>query len=166
MVEQDKIAPMLWFDGNAEEAAGFYTGLFPDSRIDAVIRSPVNNPSTAKGDVLLVEFTLMGRSFSGLNGGPQIRFNEAISLQVDCADQAEVDHYWNALTANGGSEIQCGWCKDRFGLFWQVTPRRLMELMRSSDGSTAERAMKAMMGMIKIDIAALEAAVAGTQADA
>ena len=161
-----KITPCLWFDGNAEEAARFYTGLFPDSRIDAVQRSPADNPSTAKGEVLVVQFTLAGQSFTGLNGGPAFRFTEAVSFQIDCADQAEVDRYWNALTADGGSESQCGWCKDRFGLSWQVVPRRLLELMASPDRSEAERAMQAMMGMKKLDVAAIEAAASGANADA
>lgn len=157
----EKITPCLWFDGDAEQAAEFYVGLFPDSRIDAVHRSPVDNPSTLKGDVLLVEFTLAGRPFTGLNGGPQFQFTEAVSFQIDCADQAEVDYYWSALTADGGREIQCGWCKDRFGLSWQVVPRRMMELMASNDRAEAARAMQAMMGMTKMDIAALEAAAKG-----
>lgn len=157
----EKITPCLWFDGDAEQAAEFYVGLFPDSRVDAVHRSPVDNPSTLKGDVLLVEFTLAGRSFTGLNGGPQFQFTEAVSFQIDCADQAEVDYYWSALTADGGREIQCGWCKDRFGLSWQVVPRRMMELLSSSDRAEAARAMQAMMGMTKMDVAALEAAAKG-----
>lgn len=157
----EKITPCLWFNGDAEQAAEFYVGLFPDSRVDAVHRSPVDNPSTLKGDVLLVEFTLAGRSFTGLNGGPQFQFTEAVSFQIDCADQAEVDYYWSALTADGGREIQCGWCKDRFGLSWQVVPRRMMELLSSSDRAEAARAMQAMMGMTKMDVAALEAAAKG-----
>ena len=157
----EKITPCLWFDGDAEQAAEFYVGIFPDSRIDAVHRSPVDNPSTLKGDVLLVEFTLAGRPFTGLNGGPQFQFTEAVSFQIDCADQAEVDYYWSALTADGGREIQCGWCKDRFGLSWQVVPRRMMELLASNDRAEAGRAMQAMMGMTKMDVAALEAAAKG-----
>lgn len=154
----DKITPCLWFDGNAEEAAAFYTGLFPDSWIDAVVRSPADNPSTAKGEVILVQFTLSGRAFTGLNGGPLFSFTEAVSFQIECADQAEVDRYWNALTADGGSASQCGWCKDRFGLSWQVVPRRMLELLASPDRGAAERAMQAMMGMGKLDVAAIEAA--------
>lgn len=155
------ITPFLWFDGNAEEAAAFYVDLFPDSRIDKVMRSPAENPSTAKGKVLVVEFTLSGQGFAGLNGGPQYRFTEAVSFAIDCADQAEVDRYWAALTADGGEPGPCGWCKDRFGLSWQVVPRRMMELLWSDDGAAAERAMKAMMSMGKLDVAALEAAAQG-----
>ena len=161
-----KITPCLWFDGNAEEAARFYIDLFPDSRIDSVLRSPADNPAMAKGDVLMVAFTLAGRPFTGLNGGPEFHFTEAVSFQIDCADQAEVDRYWNALIADGGSESQCGWCKDRFGLSWQVVPRRLLELFSSPDRAAAERAMEAMLGMKKLDIAALEAAANGANADA
>ncbi|HKX22854.1 MAG TPA: VOC family protein [Rhizorhapis sp.] len=162
----DKITPCLWFDGKAEEAAQFYTGLFPDSRIDAVHRSPADNPSTNEGDVLFVEFTLTGKSFTGLNGGPLFPFTEAVSFQIDCADQAEVDRYWTALTSDGGSESQCGWCKDRFGLSWQVVPRRLIEWMTSPDRAAAGRAMQAMMGMRKIDVAAIEAAAKSETANA
>lgn len=157
----DKITPNLWFNGNAEQAAAFYVSLFPDSRIDAVHRSAADNPSTRKGEVLFVEFTLAGRSFAGINGGPQFPFTEAVSFQIDCADQAEVDRYWAALTADGGSAVQCGWCRDRFGLSWQVVPRRLGELLASPDSAAAERAMKAMLGMVKLDVAALEAAARG-----
>jgi len=155
------ITPNLWFDGDAEEAAAFYVSLFPDSRIDAVHRSPADNPSTRKGEVLFVEFTLAGQPFAGINGGPQYRFTEAVSFSIDCADQAEVDRYWEALTADGGQEVACGWCKDRFGLSWQVVPRRLGELLSSSDRAAAERAMQAMMKMIKLDVAVLEAAAKG-----
>lgn len=155
------ITPTLWFDGKAEEAARFYASFFPDSRIDAVHRAAADNPSTKKGDVLLVEFTLAGRGFTGLNGGPLFPFTEAVSFQIDCADQAEVDRYWNALTADGGSEGPCGWCKDRFGLSWQVVPKRLKALLGSPDKAAAERAMQAMLKMHKLDVAALEAAAAG-----
>lgn len=157
----DKITPNLWFNDNAEEAAAFYSGLFPDSRIEAIHRSPADNPSTKKGEVLVVEFTLSGRTFVGINGGPQFHFTEAVSLQIDCEDQSEVDHYWDQLIANGGSPVQCGWCKDRFGLSWQVVPRRLGEMISSPDREAAGRAMKAMMEMIKLDVAALEAAFRG-----
>lgn len=156
-----KITPSLWFDGRAQEAALFYVGLFPDSRIDEIHRSAADNPSTAEGNILAVRFTLSGRPFMGLNGGPQFPFTEAVSFQIDCADQAEVDHYWTALIADGGSEGQCGWVKDRFGLSWQVVPRRLGELLSSPDRAAAERAMRAMLGMKKLDIAALKAAAAG-----
>lgn len=157
----DKITPCLWFDGEAEEAATFYTSLFPDSRVDATHRSPADNPSGRKGDVLLVQFTLSGRSYTALNGGPQFPFTEAVSLEIHCQDQAEVDRYWHALIADGGSEGQCGWCKDRFGLSWQVVPRRLGELLSSPDRPAAQRAMQAMLKMTKLDVAALEAAANG-----
>ncbi len=157
----EKITPHLWFDGDAEAAAEFYVSLFPDSRIDAVHRSAGDNPSTRKGEVLLVQFTLAGRPYAGINGGPQFSFTEAVSLQIDCADQAEVDHYWHALIAGGGSESQCGWCKDRFGLSWQVFPRRLGELLASPDRAAAERTMQAMLQMQKLDVALLEAAARG-----
>ena len=159
----DKITITLWFDGVAEQAAAFYVGLFPNSRIDAIHRSPADNPSTEKGAVLVVEFTLDGRAFTALNGGPHFKFTEAVSLVIDCVDQAEVDRYWQALIADGGSPSQCGWCKDRFGLSWQVTPRRLKELLAQPDRAAAERAMQAMMQMAKIDISKLEAASNGDQ---
>lgn len=157
----DKVSTCLWFNGTAEEAANFYISLFPDSRIDRIMRAPLDNPGTGQGDVLFVEFTLAGRRYSGLNGGPNFPLTEAVSLVIDCADQKEVDYFWDALIADGGSESECGWCRDRFGLSWQVTPSRLIELMNSSDRATAERVMGAMMTMRKIDIAALEAAVNG-----
>ena len=154
----DKIAPCLWFDGKAQEAAEFYTSLFPDSRIDNIDRAPGDNPSTPEGAVLTVGFTLAGRSFIGLNGGPDFTFSEAISLSIDCEDQAEVDRYWNALIADGGEESQCGWLKDRFGLSWQVVPRQLIEMLGSSDRDAARRAMEAMLQMQKIDVAKLQQA--------
>lgn len=159
-----KITPCLWFDGQAEEAATFYVGLFPDSRIDHVARSAADNPSTSKGDVLTVDFTLAGNRFQGLNGGPQFRFNEAISFSIGCADQAEVDRYWAALVEGGGEHGPCGWLKDRFGVSWQVVPRRLVELLEGPDAAGAERAMQAMLQMTKIDIATLEKAYAAASA--
>lgn len=156
-----QITPNLWFDGTAEQAAAFYVGLFPDSRIESVLRSPADNPSTPQGAVLAVEFTLNGQPFVGINGGPAFRFNEAVSFAIDCEDQAEVDRYWQALTAEGGGPGRCGWCSDRFGLSWQVTPRRLRELLAAEDPEAAGRAMQAMLGMGRIDIAALEAAARG-----
>ncbi|WDR03893.1 VOC family protein [Devosia algicola] len=156
-----KITPSLWFDGNAEEAAEFYVSLFPNSRIDKKVGSASDNPSTKKGEILVVEFVLDGQKFIGINGGPAFKFTEAISFSIDCADQAEVDRYWDALTANGGAPSQCGWCKDRFGLSWQVVPKRLSQLLASQDRAAAERAMQAMLKMTKIEVAALEAAVAG-----
>jgi predicted 3-demethylubiquinone-9 3-methyltransferase (glyoxalase superfamily) len=157
----DKIVPCLWFDGEAEAAANFYVTLFPDSRVDAVHRSPADYPSGSAGDVLTVQFTLAGRSYLGLNGGPLFHFTEALSLQVDCDDQAEVDRIWDAIIEGGGEASQCGWIKDRWGLSWQVTPRRLPQMLSSPDRAAAARAMQAMMTMGKIDIAALESAFAG-----
>jgi predicted 3-demethylubiquinone-9 3-methyltransferase (glyoxalase superfamily) len=154
----DKISPCLWFDGQAEEAAKFYTSIFPNSRIDTVDRSPGETPSGPKDMVLTVNFTLDGRSFIGLNGGPDFKFNEAISLSIDCADQAEVDRYWDALLAGGGEESVCGWLKDRFGVSWQVIPRQLPEMMNSSDRAAAARVLEAMLKMVKIDVAELERA--------
>jgi predicted 3-demethylubiquinone-9 3-methyltransferase (glyoxalase superfamily) len=157
----DKISPCLWFDGEAEEAARFYTSLIPDSHITSVNRSPADTPSGKKDSVLTVEFTLGGRSFIGLNGGDDFKFNEAISLSIDCEDQAEVDRYWEALLANGGEESVCGWLKDRYGLSWQVVPRRMNEVFTGQDRAAAERAMEAMLKMRKIDIAEIERAAAG-----
>ena len=158
-----KIQPCLWFDGNAEDAARFYADTFPDTRIGAVMRAPGDYPAGQRGDVLTVEMTLLGMPFLLLNGGPEFTFNEAVSFQVATDDQAETDRYWDAIVGNGGQASVCGWCKDRFGLSWQITPRRLTELM-AAGGDTAARAFKAMMEMTKIDIAALERAVAGTGA--
>jgi predicted 3-demethylubiquinone-9 3-methyltransferase (glyoxalase superfamily) len=157
----NKIVPCLWFDGQAEEAARFYVSLFPDSRIDKVVRSAADNPSTREGDVLTVEFTLAGSPFVGLNGGPQFRFTEAVSFSIDCADQAEVDRYWDALVEDGGEHSMCGWLKDRFGLSWQVVPRELSEMLESPDAAAARRAMEAMLQMTKLDIARLREAYGG-----
>jgi predicted 3-demethylubiquinone-9 3-methyltransferase (glyoxalase superfamily) len=156
-----KIATCLWFDGKAEEAAHFYAATFADSHVEAVHRSPIDYPDGKAGDVITVEFTVLGQNFLGLNGGPMFTFDEAISFQVYTDDQAETDRLWNAITSDGGAESQCGWCKDKFGLSWQITPRRLMEMMTSSDREAGARAMGAMMQMKKIDIAALENAFAG-----
>jgi len=152
---------MLWFDDDAEQAATFYTSTFPNSRIDKVVRAASDTPSNKKGDVITVEFTLDGTTFVGLNGGPDFKFNEAVSFVIDCKDQAEVDHYWDALIKGGGEPSVCGWLKDKFGLSWQVTPRRLLEMTESDDRPAAERAMKAMLEMTKIDIAKLEEAYKG-----
>jgi predicted 3-demethylubiquinone-9 3-methyltransferase (glyoxalase superfamily) len=157
-----KITPNLWFDGNAVEAAEFYTEIFPDSQVDRVIMSPVDNPSTKKGEVIVVEFTLLGQPYAGINGGPMFKFNEAVSFGLECEDQEEVDHYWKILTAKGGKPSMCGWCKDRYGLSWQVIPKRLMQMLVSEDKEAAERAMQAMLTMGKIDIEALEAAYKGS----
>ena len=156
-----KITPCLWFNGDAEAAATFYTSLLPDSRIDRVYRSPTDWPDGKAGSVLTVEFTLAGQSYLGLNGGPQFPFTEAVSLQIHCQDQAEVDRLWKAILENGGQETACGWIKDRWGLSWQIVPVRLTELMHDPDPARARRAMEAMMEMVKIDIAKLEAAYEG-----
>ena len=154
-----RIAPCLWFNGQAEEAAHFYVSVFPESRIKAVHRAPGDYPSGQTGDVLTVEFTVLGMDFLGLNGGPAFSFNEAVSFQVYTDDQEETDRYWSAIVDNGGEESACGWCKDRFGLSWQITPKRLMQLMSEKDSGKSKAAFDAMMQMKKIDIAALEAAV-------
>ena len=158
---KQKIRPCLWYDGTAEEAANFYVTLLPDSRVDHVQRSPADNPSMQEGGVLVVEFTLAGQQYIGLNGGPLFKFNEAVSFQVLTDDQTETDRLWDALTANGGEESQCGWLKDRWGLFWQITPKRLLELIADKDPDRARRAMEAMLNMQKIDIAEIERAADG-----
>ncbi len=156
-----KITPCLWFAGNAAEAARFYTAIFPASSIDKVQTAPGDTPGNKEGEVLIVLFTLAGCRFQALNGPPADTFNNAVSFSVDCADQAEVDHYWDALLADGGQPIACGWLKDRFGLSWQIVPRRLPELIADPDPARAKRALDAMMEMVKIDIAAIEAAAGG-----
>ena len=156
-----KIAPCLWYDGDAEAAATFYAATFPDSRVDAVHRAPGDYPAGQQGQVLTVEFTVCGMPFLGLNGGPEFRFDEAVSFQVYTEDQAETDRYWNAIVQGGGQESQCGWCKDRWGLSWQITPRVLMQAISHPDKAAAKRAFAAMMTMRKIDHAAIEAALAG-----
>ncbi len=153
----DKVSICLWFDGHAEEAAKFYTNLIPDSRIEQTTRAPSDYPSGRQGEVLTVAFTLGQRNFLALNGGPEFRFTEAVSLSIDCADQAEVDRYWEALSAHPANE-QCGWVKDRFGLSWQIVPRVLPKLLADPDRAKAQRVMKAMMEMKKLDVAALERA--------
>ena len=152
------ITPCLWFDGRAQEAAEFYTGIFPNSRIDRIDRSAADNPSVKEGEVLTVSFTLDGSRFIGLNGGPDFQFSEAISFEIECADQADVDRYWELLTAGGGAPGPCGWLKDRFGLSWQVVPKQLNEMLNSPDRDGARRAMDAMLQMGKIDVEQLRAA--------
>ena len=156
-----KITPCLWFNGDAEDAATFYVSLLPDSRIDRIFRAPCDTPSGPAGSVLMVEFTLAGMQYLGLNGRTQYSFNEAVSFMITCDTQAEVDRLWASLS-EGGEEIACGWLKDRWGLAWQITPRRLMELIKDPNQVRARRAMEAMMQMVKIDIAALERAVDGS----
>ena len=151
------ITPCLWFNGNAEEAARFYVALFPDSHVDKVMRAPGDYPAGASGDVLTVEFTLMGRPFVGLNGGPNFAFNEAVSFQIPVNTQAEVDRFSDALSAVPQAE-QCGWVKDRYGLSWQIVPVQLMRHLANADPLRAKRAFEAMMTMKRIDIARLESA--------
>ncbi|MEU5384893.1 VOC family protein [Kitasatospora cineracea] len=152
-----KITTFLWFDDQAEQAAEFYTSVFEYGRITDVQRYSDAGPGEA-GSVMLVSFELFGQEFLALNGGPSFRFNEAVSLQVDCADQAEVDRYWELLTADGGAPGPCGWLKDRYGLSWQIVPRRMTELLADPDPERARRATAAMLQMGKLDVAALEAA--------
>jgi predicted 3-demethylubiquinone-9 3-methyltransferase (glyoxalase superfamily) len=152
-----KIKPFLWFDTQAEEAAKFYTSLFPNSRITQVTHYGPDAPRE-EGLVMTVAFELDGSPFVALNGGPQYSFNEAVSFVIDCADQAEVDRYWDGLTADGGKEIACGWCVDRYGLAWQVVPTRFFELISTPNKEKTQRVMAAMMQMMKFDIAELERA--------
>ncbi len=150
----------VWYDKEAEEAARFYAATFPDSRVTAVYRAPSDYPSGKEGDVLMVDFTVLGIPCMGLNGGPSFKHNEAFSFQVATDNQEETDRYWNAIVGNGGQENACGWCKDRWGLSWQITPRTLMDA-HAAGGSQAKRAFEAMMTMKKIDVAAIEAARRG-----
>ncbi|WP_030862616.1 VOC family protein [Streptomyces sp. NRRL S-37] len=152
----DGFTTCLWYDGRAEEAANFYVSVFKDSSLGDVVRNPGDEDS-----VLTVEFTANGQKFVALNGGPEFTFNEAISFQLDCADQAEIDHYWEKLVEGGGEHGPCGWLKDRFGVSWQVNAVRLTEMISDPDRRKADRALKAMMTMGKLDIAALEKAYAG-----
>jgi predicted 3-demethylubiquinone-9 3-methyltransferase (glyoxalase superfamily) len=146
------------------EAAQFYVSIFPGSRIDQILRSSVDTPGAKKGDPLLIYFTLAGKHHQALNGGLHDAFNDAVSLSVSCRDQAEVDRLWDALTADGGKPIQCGWLKDKFGVAWQIVPETLHRLINDKDPEKAERVMEAMMQMVKIDIAGLQAAYNGAQA--
>jgi len=155
MLKSGKIKPFLWFDTQAEEAAKFYTSFFPNSEIVQVARRPKGVPGE-EGKVMLVSFKLEGQDFLALNGGPQFPHTEAFSLLVECADQAEIDFFWDKLTSGGGKAVQCGWLKDRFGVFWQVVPKDIGKYFR--DAKKAERVMAAVMKMVKLDLAAMEAA--------
>ncbi len=150
--------PCLWFDGNAEEAANFYATLLPDSHVDNVWRTPADTPSGPAGTVLVVDFTVGGERFQGLNGGPEFNFNEAISFVIECEDQAEVDRLWDTLTADGGQPGPCGWLKDRFGVSWQIVPQEFNELVADPDTEKARRVMEAMLKMGKIEVEGLRRA--------
>jgi 2-polyprenyl-6-hydroxyphenyl methylase/3-demethylubiquinone-9 3-methyltransferase len=161
MAKQAKNTICLWYNGDAEDAARFYAETFPDSSVDAVHRAPGDFPAGKQGDVLTVEFTVMGVACLGLNGGPAFKHSQAFSFQVATADQAETDRYWNAIVGNGGQENACGWCQDKWGLYWQISPLVLTKAVFGPDPAAAKRAFDAMMQMKKIDIAAIEAALRG-----
>jgi predicted 3-demethylubiquinone-9 3-methyltransferase (glyoxalase superfamily) len=159
-----KITPFLWFDDNAEEAVKFYTSIFKNSKIGKIARYDKAGEKAAgrpAGSVMTVEFQLEGQDFIALNGGPQFKFTEAISFVVSCKMQAELDYYWNKLTADGGKEVQCGWLRDKFGLSWQIVPSVLGELLTSKDAAKSQRVMEAMLKMVKLDVKKLQAAAAG-----
>ncbi|AVA12452.1 MAG: VOC family protein [Sphingopyxis granuli] len=158
---RDPVTLCLWYDKDAEEAAAFYAATFPESRVGAVHRAPGDNPSGREGDVLTVDFTVLGIPCVGLNGGPAFPHSEAFSFQVHTGTQEETDRYWNAIVGNGGQESMCGWCKDKWGVNWQITPRALTDAVMGDDKAAAKRAFEAMMTMKKIDVAAIEAAVRG-----
>jgi len=161
MAETAKNTICLWYDSDAEEAARFYAETFPNSSVGRVHRAPGDFPSGKEGDVLTVEFTVMGVACLGLNGGPTFKHSEAFSFQVTTSDQDETDQYWNAIVGNGGQESNCGWCKDKWGISWQITPIVLADAFTGSDRAIAKRAFDAMMTMNKIDVAAIEAAIRG-----
>ena len=156
-----KISPCLWFDGEAEEAATFYVSLLPDSRIERIQRNLVDGPAGKAGTVLVVQFTLAGQEYMALNGGTRFEYTHAISFKIDCADQAEVDRLWDALSSNGGSVERCGWLKDRYGISWQIVPTVLGRLLGDPDPEKSQRVMQAMLKMVKLDIASLQAAYDG-----
>ena len=158
-----KISPCLWFDGEAEEAAKFYVSLLPDSRIEKIQKNTVDSPAGKAGSVLVVDFTLAGQRFMALNGGTRFDFTHAVSFKIDCTDQAEVDRLWDALS-DGGSVEQCGWLKDRYGVSWQIVPTALVQYLGGPDSAGAQRAMQAMLGMVKLDIAGLKKAYEGKSA--
>jgi predicted 3-demethylubiquinone-9 3-methyltransferase (glyoxalase superfamily) len=156
-----KISPCLWFDGEAEEAAKFYVSLLPDSRIETVQKNVIDSPSGKAGSVLVVEFTLAGQRFMALNGGRRFEYTHAVSFKIDCADQAEINRLWDALCAGGGQAERCGWLRDRYGIFWQIVPGALPKYFGGENRAGAQRAMQAMLGMVKLDIAALKKAYEG-----
>lgn len=158
MMKHAKNTICIWYDREAEEAARFYAKIFPDSAVDGVYRAPGDYPSGKEGDVLTVTFTVLGIPCLGLNGGPVFKHNEAFSFQVATYDQSETDRYWNAIVNNGGQESMCGWCKDKWGISWQITPVALSDAITDPDPAAAKRAFNAMMNMRKIDIATIEAA--------
>jgi predicted 3-demethylubiquinone-9 3-methyltransferase (glyoxalase superfamily) len=159
---KSKISPCLWFNRDAEEAARFYTSLLPDSAITQVVRSPADYPGGQEGAVLTVEFTIAGQSYLALNGGSDGTYTDALSLIIECQDQAEIDRLWDSFLKNGGKAVACGWLQDRWGVRWQITPAYLIKLVADPDRARAARVFRAMMDMVKIDIAALEKAAAGT----
>jgi len=159
-----KISPCLWFDGEAEQAAKFYVSLLPDSRIETVQKNPADGPAGKAGVVLVVEFTLAGQRFMALNGGVKMQYTHAVSFKIDCADQAEVDRLWDALLGDGGKAEQCGWLQDRFGVYWQIVPTALLKYLGGPDRAGAQRAMQAMLKMVKLDIEGLRRAYEGKSA--